>query len=38
MLCNQIYDLAMLSHQPLEPDAMNKFIERSNKILTKISE
>ena len=32
-ICEHIYDLAMMSHKPLEPDAMTKFIERSNKIL-----
>ena len=33
MLCEQLYDLAMLSHKPLEPEAMTKFVERSNKIM-----
>lgn len=33
LLCEQIYDLALLSHQPLEADAMTAFIERSNKVL-----
>lgn len=33
MLCEQLYDLAMLSHKPLEPEAMTKFISRSNKIM-----
>lgn len=31
--CEQLYDLAMLSNQPLSPDAMSKFIARSNKIM-----
>lgn len=31
--CEQLYDLAMISNQPLSPDAMAKFIERSNKIM-----
>ena len=31
--CEQLYDLAMLSNQPLSPDAMTKFIARSNKIM-----
>ncbi len=31
-----IYDLAMISHKPLEADRMTKFIERSNKILEKL--
>ena len=33
MLCEQLYDLAMLSHKPLEPEAMTKFVERSNEIM-----
>lgn len=36
MFCQQIYDLAMISHKQLEPEAMTKFIERSNKILEKL--
>ena len=31
--CEQLYDLAMLSNQPLSPDAMTKFIKRSNDIM-----
>ena len=33
MICEQLYDLAMLSNQPLSVDAMSKFVERSNKIM-----
>ncbi len=33
MICQQLYDLALLSHKPLEASAMTAFIERSNKIL-----
>lgn len=36
MVCEHIYDLAMISNKPLPADEMVKFIERSNKILTKI--
>jgi len=36
LISEHIYDLAMMSHQPLEPDAMSKFIERSNEILMKL--
>ena len=36
LISEHIYDLAMMSHQPLEPDAMTKFIERSNEILMKL--
>lgn len=31
-----IYDLAMLSHKPLSPEQMSKFIKRSNDILNKM--
>ena len=33
MICEQLYDLALLSHKPLSPDEMTKFIARSNDIL-----
>ena len=33
MMCEQLYDLAMLAHKPLAPDAMTKFVARSNQIL-----
>lgn len=33
MFCEQLYDLAMISNQPLSVDAMTKFVERSNKIM-----
>jgi len=31
--CQQLYDLAMISNQPLAPEAMTKFITRSNEIM-----
>ena len=33
MFCEQLYDLAKISNQPLEPAAMSKFISRSNEIM-----
>lgn len=33
LICNQIYDLATMSHKHLDMNAMTNFIERSNKIL-----
>ena len=33
LFCEQLYDLAMLSHKQLSPDAMTKFIARSNQIM-----
>jgi molecular chaperone HtpG len=38
VICEQVYDLAMMSHKQLDSEAMTKFIERSNKILTKLAE
>ena len=36
LVSEHIYDLAMMSHQTLGPDAMAKFIQRSNEILIKV--
>lgn len=33
IFCQQLYDLAMISNQPLAPEAMTKFIARSNEIM-----
>ena len=33
LFCEQLYDLAVIQHEQLSPDAMAKFVERSNKIL-----
>ena len=38
IICEQLYDLAMLSHKPLSPEAMTKFVARSNEIMEMISE
>ena len=37
MMCEQLYDLAMLAHKPLSPDEMTKFIARSNDIMMKLA-
>ena len=37
MICEQLYDLAMLAHKTLNPDEMTKFIARSNEILMLIA-
>ena len=37
LFCEQLYDLAMISNKPLEPEAMTKFIERSNEIMLKLA-
>ena len=33
MFCEQLYDLAVLQHEQLNPEAMAKFVERSNKVM-----
>ncbi|MCR5700598.1 MAG: molecular chaperone HtpG [Lachnospiraceae bacterium] len=38
MVCEQLYDLALLAHAPLEPEAMTKFVARSNEILGLITQ
>lgn len=36
MVCEQVYDLAVLSHRPLEAEAMTAFVQRSNEILSRL--
>ena len=36
MICEQLYDLALLGHKPLDSEAMTKFIQRSNEIMMRI--
>jgi len=38
LICAQLYDLAVMSHRPLDSEAMNAFITRSAKILEKVTE
>ena len=33
LICEQLYDLALLQQAPLEPEAMTKFVARSNEIM-----
>ena len=33
IICEQLYDLALLSHKQLDSESMTKFIRRSNEIL-----
>ena len=33
LVCEQLYELAMISHKPLSPDEMTKFVSRSNQIM-----
>ncbi len=36
LFCEQLYDLALISHKPLTPEKMTAFIKRSNAILGKL--
>ena len=38
IICEQLYDLAMMSHKQLSPEEMTKFVKRSNDILLKLAE
>ncbi|MCL2051651.1 MAG: molecular chaperone HtpG [Lachnospiraceae bacterium] len=33
LICEQLYDLALIQHAPLDADAMTKFVARSNDIM-----
>ena len=33
IICQQLYDLAMLAHKPLSPEEMTAFVKRSNDIM-----
>lgn len=37
MICKHIYDLALISHKPLEAEEMMGFIQRSNKVLERLA-
>lgn len=36
LICEHLYDLAMISHAPLAPESMTKFIQRSNALMLKL--
>ncbi|HPF29693.1 MAG TPA: molecular chaperone HtpG, partial [Lachnospiraceae bacterium] len=38
MLCEQLYDLALIQNAPLAPEAMTKFVARTNKIMMMLAE
>ncbi len=38
MICEHVYDLAMMSHKQLEAEAMTRFVERSHQILSRLAE
>ena len=37
MFCKQLYDLALIAHQPLKPEKMTEFIKRSNEIMMELT-
>ena len=37
IICEQLYDLAMLSHTTLAPEEMTKFVQRNNEIMEMIT-
>ncbi len=38
LICQQVYDLAMLAHKPLDTDGMTRFIQRSAELLNIIAQ
>lgn len=36
LLVKQIYDLAMINHRPLDPEAMAEFVQRSLELMEKV--
>ncbi len=38
MLCNHIYDLALMAQKGFDPDGMKSFVARSNQVLTQLTE
>ena len=37
IFCQQLYDLARISNQPLQPEEMNAFVKRSNDIMLRLA-
>jgi molecular chaperone HtpG len=38
MLCQHVYDLALISQKGFDADGMKSFVERSNRVLTRLTE
>lgn len=38
LICNQVYDLALMAQKGFDADGMKNFVERSNKLLTRLTE
>jgi len=38
MLCQHVYDLAVIAQKGFDAEGMQAFVERSNRVLTKLTE
>jgi molecular chaperone HtpG len=38
LICNQVYDLALMSQKGFNAEGMKSFVERSNQVLTQLTE
>ena len=38
LMCQHIYDLALMAHKGFDAEGMKSFVERSNKVLTRLTE
>ncbi|MEA5581278.1 molecular chaperone HtpG [Nodularia harveyana UHCC-0300] len=38
MICQHVYDLALMTQKGFDPEGMKSFVERSNEVLTKLTE
>ena len=38
VICEQLYDLALMSYRPLSSEEMTAFLDRSNQILEKLAD
>lgn len=37
LVCEQLYDLAVITHRQLTPEEMTKFVARSNEIMMEMT-
>ena len=38
MMCNHVYDLALMAQKAFDADGMKKFVQRSNQVLTRLTQ
>jgi molecular chaperone HtpG len=38
MICHHVYDLALMAQKGFDAEGMKEFVERSNQVLTKLTE